>query len=81
MKARQRTFMAKRRLFICIDNAGYEASLELRKLYEGEHAAALAKRGLLRIVDESGESCMYPGPMFVEASLPTAARRAVLRAV
>lgn len=73
--------MAKRQLFICIDNEGYEASLELRKIYEGVPAAALAKRGLLRIVDESGESYLYPEPMFVEASLPPAARRAVLCAV
>ena len=81
MKASQRTSMAKRQLFICIDNEGYEASLELRKIYEGEHAAALAKRGLLRILDESGESYLYPEAMFVEALLPPAAHRAVLRAV
>jgi hypothetical protein len=73
--------MAKRQLFICIANERYEASLELRKIYEGVPAAALAKRGLLRIVDESGESYLYPEPMFVEASLPSAARRAVLHAV
>ncbi len=73
--------MAKRQLFICIDNEGYEASLEMRKIYEGVPAAALAKRGLLRIVDESSESYLYPEAMFVEASLPPAARRAVLHAV
>jgi hypothetical protein len=72
--------MAKRLLFICIDNKGYEASLERRKIYEARSDLASAKRGLLRIVDESGEDYLYPESMFVEASLPAAARRAVLHA-
>ena len=73
--------MAKRLLFICIDNKGYEASLERRKIYEAISDLASAKRGLLRIVDESGEDYLYPEAMFVEASLPAATRRAVLHAV
>lgn len=72
--------MATRRLFICIDNQGYEASLERRKIYEAIPDAASARRGLLRIIDESGEDYLYPEAMFVEASLPEAVRRAVLHA-
>lgn len=73
--------MAKHQLFICIDNAGYEASLELRKIYEATSDLKSANQGLLRIVDESGEAYLYPESMFVEASLPAATRRAVLHAV
>ena len=34
LPARKHTPMAKHQLFICIDNTGYEASLERRKIYE-----------------------------------------------
>jgi hypothetical protein len=72
--------MAKRQLFICVENAGYEASLERRKIYEVLADTDSAKRGLLRVVDESGEDYLYPESMFVEACLPAAIRRAVLHA-
>lgn len=72
--------MAKRQLVICVDNSGYEASLERRKIYEAIADSGAAKRGLLRIIDESGEDYLYPESMFVAASLPAAVRRAVLHA-
>ena len=46
--------MSKRQLVICVDNSGYEASLERRKIYEAVADAASAKRWLLRVIDESG---------------------------
>ena len=61
--------MAKHQLFICIDNEGYEASLELRKIYEATSDLKSANQGLLRIVDESGKDYLYPESMFVEALL------------
>ena len=72
--------MSKRQLVICVDNSGYEASLERRKIYEAVADSASAKQRLLRVVDESGEDYLYPESMFVEASLPAAIRRAVLHA-
>jgi hypothetical protein len=72
--------MSKRQLVICVDNSGYEASLERRKIYEAVADSASAKQGLLRVIDESGEDYLYPESMFVEASLPAAIRRAVLHA-
>jgi hypothetical protein len=72
--------MSKRQLVICVDNSGYEASLERRKIYEAVADSASAKQGLLRVIDESGEDYLYPESMFVEASLPAAKRRAVLHA-
>lgn len=73
--------MARRHLVICVDNSGYEASLERRKIYESIPDAASQKRGLVRVIDESGEDYLYPEAMFVEASLPAAVRRAVLHAM
>jgi hypothetical protein len=71
---------AKRQLVICVDNSGYEVSLERRKIYEAVADAAAAKRGLMRIVDESGDDYLYPESMFVAAALPASVRRAVLQA-
>jgi hypothetical protein len=71
---------AKRQLVICVENSGYEVSLERRKIYEAISDSTAAKRGLVRIVDESGEDYLYPESMFVAATLPAAVRRAVLQA-
>jgi len=67
-------------LVVCLDNSGYEVALERRKLYPLLPDAAAESKGLLRVIDESGEDYLYPESMFVEASLPAAIRRAVLHA-
>jgi hypothetical protein len=73
--------MAKaRRLFICLDNAGYELSLERLKIYIALPDAKAERTGHLRIVDESGEDYLYPSQRFVAAELPVSTRRAVLQA-
>lgn len=76
-------FMAhpKRRLFICLDNSGYEVSLERRKIYVALEDSRAERLGQLRIVDESGEDYLYPMERFVAAKLPLATRRAILQAV
>jgi hypothetical protein len=68
------------RLVICLDNSGYEVSLERRKIYVAVPDAKAQKLGQLRVVDESGEDYLYPAEMFVEAELPQSVRRAVLQA-
>jgi hypothetical protein len=74
--------MAKvaRKFVICLDNAGYEVSLERRKIYVSIPDARAEKLGQLRIVDESGEDYLYPKDSFVAVSLPQPVRRAVLEA-
>lgn len=67
-----------RRLFICLDNSGYEASLEQRKIYVALPDSRAERLGQLRIVDESGEDYLYPKSRFVAAALPQSIRRAVL---
>ena len=68
------------RLVICLDNSGYQVSLERRKIYVAVSDAKAQKVGLLRVIDESGEDYLYPAEMFVEAELPQSVRRAVLQA-
>jgi hypothetical protein len=72
--------MAKttKRLFICLDNAGYEVSLERRKIYVALSDTKAERTGYLRIIDESGEDYLYPVQRFVAAELPLSTRRAVL---
>ena len=65
---------------VCVDNEGYEASLEKRKIYqviveEGELAQS-GEHNLLRVIDESGEDYLYPARMFVELQLPPEAEEA-----
>lgn len=71
---------ATRRLVICIDNSGYEVSLERRKIYVCIPDARVEKSGHLRVIDESGEDYLYPKGSFVAAELSQPARRAVLQA-
>jgi hypothetical protein len=74
--------MAKvvKKLVICLDNAGYEVSLERRKIYVSIPDARAEKLGQLRVIDESGEDYLYPKESFVAVALPQPVRRAVLEA-
>jgi hypothetical protein len=40
---------------ICLNNEGYEASLELRKIYQALPPESNDPAGYIRIIDESGE--------------------------
>ena len=68
------------RFAICIRNAGYLASLELRKLYEVIDDPDAEQDGMIRVIDESGEDYLFPASMFVAAPLPAAVEDAVLHA-
>lgn len=62
--------MTHAKFAICTDVSGYEASLELRKLYQLlPDATALSSRQL-RVVDESGEDYLYPSSYFFQVDLP-----------
>jgi hypothetical protein len=62
--------MTKHEFVICIDNHGYEASLEMRKLYETIEDTDAEKHGQLRVIDESGEDYLYSATFFNRVSLP-----------
>jgi hypothetical protein len=68
------------RLVICVENSGYEVSLERRKIYVALPDTKSEKAGLLRVIDESGKDYLYPAESFVALTLPQPVRRAVLQA-
>jgi hypothetical protein len=53
-----------------VNNEGYEASLELRKLYQILPPEPNDPEGWLRVVDESGEDYLYNGERFAPLTLP-----------
>jgi hypothetical protein len=67
---------SKRKYFVCIDNAGYVASLEQRKIYLTLADKSAKAKGLLRVIDESGEDYLYPAARFVAIEVPQQAREA-----
>jgi hypothetical protein len=71
---------AAKKLVICIDNSGFEVSLERRKIYVAIPDVRGESLGQIRVVDESGEDYLYPQKFFVAVSLPQSVRRAVLHA-
>lgn len=49
---------------ICINNNGYDVSLKQGKTYRSVYDKEAEEIGLVRIVDESGESYYYPMSFF-----------------
>jgi hypothetical protein len=60
---------------LCVDNAGYPASLEVRKVYQALPDAAASSRGFVRVIDESGEDYLFPSAYFIAVDLPREAVR------
>ncbi|HTG05710.1 MAG TPA: hypothetical protein VK635_16845 [Bradyrhizobium sp.] len=71
---------AIKRVVICPDNTGYEASLERWKIYVSLSDRNAERLGQIRVIDESGEDYLYEKSAFKEVSLPQSVRRAVLLA-
>ncbi len=61
---------------LCISNADYPASLEVRKIYRLLPDADAERHGLVRVVDELGEDYLYPQDWFVPIEVPKPARKA-----
>jgi hypothetical protein len=66
-----------KKYFLCLSNDGYEASLEVGKVYSAKSDAVSAELGLLRVVDESGEDYLYPRSWFCPIALPLEAQKAL----
>ena len=69
-----------RHLVVCVNNKGYLASLEKRKIYFALRDADAERHDLLRIVDESGDDYLYPKSFFRSIALPLSVKKAVLAA-
>ncbi|PYV19914.1 MAG: hypothetical protein DMG21_00345 [Acidobacteria bacterium] len=65
---------------VCIRNSGYEAALELRKIYSVLPDLRSEKHGLLRVVDESGEDYLYPREFFATVKVSKPVEQALLQA-
>ena len=61
------------RFVLCIRNDGYQASLERRKIYRVIADSEAESKGMLRLVDESGEDYLFPSDYFVPIQVPTEA--------
>jgi len=66
--------MAKTTFVLCINNEGYPASLELRKVYQTLPDPKAVQYGQLRLIDESGDDYLYPATYFVPIAVPDLAR-------
>ncbi len=61
---------------LCVSNDGYEASLAVRRVYQTLVDPEAAKHGLIRVIDESGEDCLFPKDPFAAITIPKAVSRA-----
>ena len=75
----KRTQDTAQRFVVCIDNSGYEASLELYKLYPVLPDPDAGRDGDIRIIDESGEDYLFAAHRFVAIEVPETLERAMLK--
>ncbi len=69
------------RFLICVNNDGYAASLEVRKLYPVVADKTAEGHSLVRVIDESGEDYLYPAMLFVAAELPQRVEKVISRVI
>ena len=62
---------------LCVDNAGYQASLIPGKIYRIIPDTSAAKDDLVRVVDESGEDYLHHKSHFVFVDFPPAIRKKI----
>ncbi|MGH7200237.1 MAG: hypothetical protein ACREJB_06505 [Planctomycetaceae bacterium] len=62
---------------LCVKNDGYEVDLDVGTVYLILPDEKAAKRGRIRVVDESGEDYLYPHDYFQPVQLSQFARKAV----
>ncbi len=64
---------------LCVDNEGYEASLEIRKLYAKISDKEAASHDQVRVIDESGEDYLYPSRFFAPVRIPRQTKSRMLK--
>lgn len=65
---------------VCVNNADYEVSLELHKIYRVLPDDDAAAHGDLRVIDESGEDYLFSADRFVPIVVPEAVQKSLLKA-
>lgn len=76
----KRASKSRVRFALCIKTKGYEASLEIGKLYRVIPDESAQRHSYLRIVDESGEDYGYAADRFFAIDVPKPLEKALLRA-
>lgn len=69
----------KQKFLLCIDNEGYEVSLEVRKVYETLPDKEAERLNQVRIIDESGEDYLYPAKFFAPIRLSLETKNRIIR--
>ena len=69
----------KQEFLLCIDNDGYKASLEIRKLYQTISDKEAERHNQVRIIDESGEDYLYPSRFFAPVRLSIQTKNRILK--
>ena len=73
----QKRLKKKNSYAICVKNSKFESTLEKRKIYKILPDRVASKLRLVRIVDESKSSYLYPKNYFLKINLPTAISKAI----
>ena len=68
-----------KRLVICIDNKGNEASLEKWKVYQCLPDEEAEKHNEIRVIDEEGEDYLYPSDFFSTVTLEPSIAKIFIR--
>ena len=55
---------------VCLNNADYEASLEIGKIYRAIRDEDATANGLMRVIDESGDDYAFAASRFYPIDLP-----------
>ncbi len=56
---------------VCVNNKGFEASLEVGKLYEVVPDPEADSDDMIRVIDEDGEDYLFEARNFYPLALPT----------
>lgn len=65
-------------LAVCLNNQGYQASLEVGKIYPIINDDDADANGLIRVIDESGEDYAFSTDRFYPIELPALVKEALL---
>ena len=65
----------RQQYFLCLQNEGYETSLQVRTVYRALSDSEAESHRMLRIVDESDEDYLFPASLFVPIDVPASAAK------
>ncbi len=63
---------------VCLNNLGYDVSLEVGKLYRFIPDDEAEKLGCMRVIDEDGEDYLYDAKMFCPIQVPAIVSQTLL---